>query len=121
MHACMHHGQETSKVQRSLNGSTYTTVGTLAASTTTFTDTGLDDNTPYYYRVYASNVTGNSAYSNVLNVTTLLAIPAAPTSLAVAGITSGEANQEIWDGICLAPVDGVQQRDHVLQRPWPGH
>ena len=83
-------------VQRSLNGSTYTTVGTLAASTTTFTDTGLDDNTPYYYRVYASNVTGNSAYSNVLNVTTLLAIPAAPTSLAVAGITASSI-QLTWN------------------------
>lgn len=33
--------------------------------------------------------------------------------LAVAGITSGEANQEIWDGICLAPVDGGTVKSKV--------
>lgn len=75
-------------VQRSLNGGSYTTVRLLPANTTSWTDTGRDDNTTYYYRVYARNATGNSSYSNVLNVTTLLAAPDDPTTLIITGVNT---------------------------------
>ena len=85
-------------VQRSTNGSTYVTVQTLPANSTTWTDTGRPDNTTYYYRVYARNATGNSPYSNVLNVTTLLAAPDAPTTLVITGVSTSSITLMWSDG-----------------------
>lgn len=58
------------KVQRSTDNKNFSTVGTLGANATTFTNTGLRGGKTYYYRVYAYNGAGNSAYSNTLAVTT---------------------------------------------------
>jgi hypothetical protein len=55
---------------------------TLAANTTSHTDTGLLASTTYYYRVRATNAAGSSAYSNVASATT----PAAPGSNGLAAI-----------------------------------
>jgi len=46
---------------------------------TSFDVTGLNANTPYYYRVRASNLCGASANSGTITVTTLPNPPAAPT------------------------------------------
>lgn len=43
---------------------------TLNANTTTFTETGLTDDTTYYYLVKAQNATGFSAASNIAHVKT---------------------------------------------------
>jgi titin len=48
-------------VQRSLNGSTYTSIAVLAADTTSWQNTGLSSGSSYYYRVYATGPTSNSA------------------------------------------------------------
>src|SRR5204862_100663 len=48
-------------VQRSSDNTTWSTLATLAADTTTYTDTGLTEATLYYYRVIANNAIGNSA------------------------------------------------------------
>jgi hypothetical protein len=45
-------------------------VTTLAANTTSYSDTGLSPSSTYYYRVRAANGSGNSNYSNVVNATT---------------------------------------------------
>lgn len=50
----------------SLNG-TYTTIATLAANTTTYTNTGLTSGQRYYYKIRSTNTAGNSAYSNKAN------------------------------------------------------
>ncbi|MCP4310828.1 MAG: T9SS type A sorting domain-containing protein [Bacteroidetes bacterium] len=76
-------------VQRSLSfGSGYNTDWTIAANSTSFTDSPLPENTLYYYRVYASNGAGNSTYSNVVSARTLLSIPDAPTGLSIGVVTS---------------------------------
>jgi len=63
-------------VERSLNGTTgWTAVGTLGSNVATLQDTGLTASTAYYYRVFATNSGGNSAYSSVTNATTS-ALPA---------------------------------------------
>jgi len=68
-------------VQRADNA-TFTTnvVNTpVAANTTTYTDNTVVANTTYYYKVRASNLAGNSAYTTY--VTTKVAPPVAPTLL----------------------------------------
>lgn len=45
-------------------------VATVAANTTTYTDSGLSANTAYTYTVCATNAGGNSADSNSIDVTT---------------------------------------------------
>jgi C1A family cysteine protease/predicted secreted protein len=72
------------KVERSADGSSWTVVtSTLAANTTSYSDTGLYCGTRYYYRVKATNTAGDSSTSNTANTLTSACSgpPAAPTNL----------------------------------------
>jgi fibronectin type 3 domain-containing protein len=72
------------KVQRSANGTTgWSQVGTTAANVTAFSNTGLSANTTYWYRVVASNASGDSAASTSASATTLgdTIAPTIPTNL----------------------------------------
>jgi N-acetylneuraminic acid mutarotase len=64
----------------------FTTIATLAANNTAYSNTGLVSGTTYYYRVKATNTGGSSAYSNVASATTT-------TTLTIITIVS--ANQSI--------------------------
>ncbi len=58
-------------VERSTSmDSGFAEVGTVGASITTYTDTGLDAGTQYYYRVRATRGMDVSPYSSVINSTT---------------------------------------------------
>ena len=57
------------RVQRSTNGTTWSTITTTAAGATTYTNTGLTHGQIYYYRVKALGAAGNSAYTSVVNIT----------------------------------------------------
>jgi|GEM_PF-792890 len=79
------------KLERKGLGGTYTEIKTLAASITSYSDTGLNANTTYYYRIRAYNSYGYSDYSNEANATTQkeVTIPNKPTNLlATAGSTT---------------------------------
>jgi hypothetical protein len=59
------------KIERSPNGSSdWTQIATVGANVTTYSDTTVVCDTPYYYRVRAYNASGNSDYSNIANATT---------------------------------------------------
>ena len=58
------------KVERSLDGTTFTQIATVGRGVATFVNTGLAPTTTYYYRVRAYNASGNSAYSNVASTKT---------------------------------------------------
>ncbi|NNE06783.1 MAG: M6 family metalloprotease domain-containing protein [Xanthomonadales bacterium] len=82
------------RLERSLDGvSGWTEVASLPANTESHSDTGLNDNTTYYYRVKAWNGVGDSAYSNVASATTdefvPITVPNAPSGLTA---TSNGAN-----------------------------
>ncbi len=60
------------QLQRSPNGTTgWATIASVAANTTTYTNTGRKPNTTYFYRVRAHNSVGNSAWTSVVSGTTL--------------------------------------------------
>jgi len=77
----------------SSSSGSYTSVG--SSSTTAYTDTGLDPNTTYYYKVMAYNSYGYSPYSSVIFGTTALA---APTNLSATAISSSQINLT-WTGV----------------------
>ncbi len=59
----------------------YSELDVVGANVKTYSSTGLDAGTQYFYRVRAFNAEGNSAFSNQANATTLPDLPAAPSSL----------------------------------------
>ena len=60
-------------IQRGLNGTTWTQVGTVASGVTTYQDTGLTAGTAYTYRVVATGGNLSSASSNTATATTAAA------------------------------------------------
>lgn len=57
------------KVQGSIDGSSWAEIASLPENATSFNDSGLVSGKTYYYRVYAYNSFGNSAYSNAATAT----------------------------------------------------
>jgi hypothetical protein len=56
-------------LERSLDNKTWNRVNTIQRDLTNYVDFGLLKYTKYYYRAYAYNASGNSGYSNIINVT----------------------------------------------------
>ncbi|WP_298734807.1 fibronectin type III domain-containing protein [uncultured Chitinophaga sp.] len=79
------------------SGGTYTIVGRTAANVTSFTDTALNPNTTYYYRLKTINNNGSSGFTSTASARTavLPAIPPAPTLL-VATAVSGNRIDLTW-------------------------
>jgi hypothetical protein len=75
-----------SKIERKtgIDGS-YSQIGTVQAGVTAFIDGNLTANTSYVYRVKASNVAGDSTYSNEVSITT----PAT-------GVTLPSTGMKLW-------------------------
>ena len=73
------------RIQESTDDSTWTTIVKNTGNTNTaYSDTGLSDNTTYYYRVFALNSVGSSYRSNIADATTPI--------LTVAGTNIGPVN-----------------------------
>jgi chitodextrinase len=73
------------KIERSSDGVTFGQIDTVGPNVSTYSDTGLAENTLYWYRVRAYNVSGSSEYSGPAISTTPPCSPgppAAPTGLA---------------------------------------
>ena len=81
------------KIERKIGASgTYAEVATTAANATAFSDSGIADNTEYYYQVRAYNMDGASAYSNEANAITPLAPPNAPSNLTATAVSASQIN-----------------------------
>jgi uncharacterized protein YkwD len=64
-------GETGYKVERSLDGvNGWAQIGTTGVNVTTYQDTGLNAGTTYYYRVRATNASGDGAYSPVASAST---------------------------------------------------
>jgi hypothetical protein len=78
------------KIERSPDNVTFTEIDTVTTNVVTYDNTGLTAGTTYYYRVRATNSSGDSSYSSVASGTTTSAgsPPTAPSALAVGTITA---------------------------------
>jgi hypothetical protein len=83
-------------VERSVNGTDFTVIATLGANVTSYNDTGLVPNTPYYYRIKATNSTESSVYETASLTTP--PIPLAPTKASAPNPASGFVNAELVNG-----------------------
>ena len=71
------------KIERKTGaGGTYAQIATVGANVTTFTNSGLLANTTYFYRVRATNSSGDSAFSAEASATTPAMTPSVPSGLA---------------------------------------
>jgi titin len=94
-------GESGYRVQRSLNGvSGWAQVGVTGQDVVSFSDTGLAVSTTYFYRVVASNSSGDSAPSVIVSATTFALAdtqpPTAPTKFK-ATVAKGKVNLT-WTG-----------------------
>jgi hypothetical protein len=76
------------RIQRSLNATSWSTLATVAANTTSYPDTHPTPGTPYYYRVIAYNSVGDSAPSNIASAT----LPVVVGPLVYDGYDAGDDN-----------------------------
>jgi hypothetical protein len=94
------------ELERSLDGSQWTLLDTLAPNLTAYTDSGLSPETTYFYRLRAYNADGQSPYSNTASATTL---PAGGGDIVLEAIGSSlGVNQVVdltWSGAATANVD----------------
>ncbi|MEI6057548.1 MAG: hypothetical protein WCQ60_01070 [bacterium] len=78
-------------LERSVSGGAFTQVLQLLPTSTTYTETAAAASTTYKYRIAAITSTGNSAYSNVVTITTP-SVNTSPTNL-TASRSSSNTNQ----------------------------
>jgi hypothetical protein len=73
-------GEAGYRLERSLDGvAGWTAVTTTGSDTTIYQDGGLASSTTYFYRVFATDLTGDSAPSGVVSATTSTDPPSQPT------------------------------------------
>ena len=70
----------------------FTRIAKLGPNVQTFSDSGLTQNTKYFYRVRTFNASGESEYAAAVSVTTLPTPPLAPTQLTASAMSSSQIN-----------------------------
>ncbi len=111
-------------IERSIDGTTFTTAGTVAPNVTTFSDTGLLEGTTYYYRVSAIGAAGNNSAGSTdagggqivpaAGLATVTTLAAAATDLAAVAASDTEislswtdhSNNEQGYTVSRASADG---------------
>jgi hypothetical protein len=87
-------GETGYKIERSLDGSAWTQIGTTGANVLSYQDSGLNASTTYFYRVRATNLGGDSPFSSLASATTFVVPPAplAPSNLWAAAVSAKQVN-----------------------------
>ncbi len=80
--------EQGSRIERSPDGNTFTALANVAANVSSYSDSGLTQNTDYYYRVIATHPQQESPPSNVALVRTLFSPAVAPTGITLSNITA---------------------------------
>src|SRR5690606_13570111 len=85
------------EIQRSVGGGAYQPLATPPANAESYTDTSVDEDTDYGYRVRACNDAGCSDWSGTLEVSTPLTVPAAPSGLNATSVSASQVELEWTD------------------------
>ena len=117
------------KIERKTGaGGTYSQIATVGANTTTFTNTGLSATTTYFYRVRATNLGGDSAFSAEASATTQSGCGAVPSPFANQDIGSvGFAGGACYSGSTFtvrasgADIWDAADALHFVWRSWTGN
>src|SRR5439155_25917318 len=85
-------------IQRSTDGTNFTTIATASPAASNYLDSGLTASTTYYYRVAAANASGSSAYSSMGSATiqTLVLPPIGPPTKLTANVASASQVNLAW-------------------------
>ncbi|MFM8392605.1 MAG: fibronectin type III domain-containing protein, partial [Acidobacteriota bacterium] len=78
--------------RKTLSEGVWRVIGTLAAGTTTARNSGLTPDTTYVYRIVSYNSSGESIASNEATVKTPITLPAPPSALEAAAVSSTRIN-----------------------------
>lgn len=92
-------------LERSLNGTDFTVIGTLPANAVSYNDSGLAPDTPYHYRVKAVKGSESSVYSANASITTP-PVPSAPAKAANPTPSNGNSTTGLNNGNLLLKWTG---------------
>ncbi len=79
------------RVERSIDGTNFTPLASVGADFVSYADTSVSGDTLYYYRVIATNASGDSPPSNV-DFARPMQPPSAPSNLAASAPSAGQVN-----------------------------
>ena len=102
------------RVERSTDDVTFTPIGTTAADVTAYPDATVTGDTLYYYRVIATNASGDSPPSNV-DFARPMQIPSDPSNLVATASSPTQINLS-WQN-----NDGSDELDWDIERSPDGH
>lgn len=94
-------------VQRG-DGSSFSEIATLPAGTESYGDSGLTPSTAYFYRVYAVNGTGSSAFSNEVNATTDSVGPGLELNVQSVTLSTQNAGRGFKNGVATVIITDDQ-------------
>lgn len=95
-------------VERSLDGTNFTQIASLGAGATSYSVTGLNASTTYYFQVRAGNSAGFSSYSNIASATTDAQPTLKDVWITAASASSAWSNSVIWTAtLSVTVTDGV--------------
>ncbi len=80
-------------IQQSTDGVNFTTVANASQESTSYTVTGLNQNTTYYFQIVGSNSAGSSGPSNIANATTTNQTGQTPTAPQGLGATPASGSE----------------------------
>lgn len=95
------YGEQGFKIEMKESGEDYSQIATVGENVTTYSDTGLNEATTYYYRVRAYNAAGNSDFSNEADTTTF------NITSAIGGDASG-SSVDSGGGSCFIATAGFE-------------
>lgn len=99
------------KIQRRAPGGTWADIASVGANVTTYTNTGLTNQTTYEYQVLATNRAGDSVPSDPLTVTTSGTVePPAPGNIVATVATGGRSVSLTWGAVTGATGYALQRR-----------
>jgi fibronectin type 3 domain-containing protein len=107
-------------VYRSIDGTFYTDYsGNLGTNATSYSDMGVGNGQTYWYKVILANASGSSPFSNIVQITNTLAVPAAPTNLQLVTQPTDVTFNLSWLDNAITETSYTVERSDDTGTSWP--